>query len=200
MKEVILDKLINNVKKYKNYDNIKLKEIRYGIEVLYLTITKVIVISIITLLLGIYKEFILLLLLYSLLRLTGFGIHTNTSKQCYILSISVYIIVPYLIKITYFNNLITIILSIMSLLIIIIHAPADTEKRPLINNKKRKTLKIITSITTIVYIILIFIIKSNYYKNLLLYSIILQALAVHPIIYKLLGLRYNNYKAYKRKE
>lgn len=199
MKEVVLNNLLDLIIKYKNYNKTKLLEIRYGLEVLYLTITKFVVISIITLLLGIFKEFVLLFFIYGILRTTGFGLHTNNSKDCYIISIITYITFPILIKYLNIEELYLLITSIISLIIIIIFSPADTKKRPLINKKKRIILKIITSFISIVYIILIFIIKSNYYKNILLFSLILEALAVNPISYKLLGLRYNNHKAYNRK-
>lgn len=32
MKEVIINKAINNVQKYNNYSNTKIKEIKYGLE------------------------------------------------------------------------------------------------------------------------------------------------------------------------
>lgn len=199
MKEVVLNNLINNISKYKDYNNTKLKEIKYGLEILYLTITKFIVISIITILLGIFKEYVLLFFLYGILRISGFGLHAKTTKNCYIISIITYILFPFLIKYMPYNDLGAIILSCISFFTILLFSPADTEKRPLINKKKRTILKLITLFSTIVYIILIFIIKSQYYKKILLFSLTLESLAINPISYKFLGLKYNNYKTYNQK-
>lgn len=98
-----------------------------------------------------------------------------------------------------YNDLGAIILSCISFFTILLFSPADTEKRPLINKKKRTILKLITLFSTIVYIILIFIIKSQYYKKILLFSLTLESLAINPISYKFLGLKYNNYKTYNQK-
>ena len=48
MKNILLDSIINNIKKYYNYDEVKLKEIRYGLESLYLSLTKIIVVIILS--------------------------------------------------------------------------------------------------------------------------------------------------------
>jgi accessory gene regulator B len=80
----------------------------------------------------------------------------------------------------------------------IIYSPADTEKRPLINKKKRIVYKVVTIIISIIYISIIFIKKDIYLSKILFFSIFLETLLVLPISYKLLGLKYNNYKRYKK--
>ena len=80
----------------------------------------------------------------------------------------------------------------------ILYAPSDTYKRPLINIKHRKKLKRNSIIITILYIILIFTIKSNYIVNLILLSLIIQSFLINPFIYKIFDLPYNNYKKKKK--
>ena len=43
MKEIVINKLINIIKKYNDIDNTKLLEIKYGLETIYLTIVKTII-------------------------------------------------------------------------------------------------------------------------------------------------------------
>ena len=63
MKKRFLNSIRNSIRKqYPNYTEDKLDEIMYGIEGLYLTITKTIVIFTIALILGIVKELIFLLI------------------------------------------------------------------------------------------------------------------------------------------
>ena len=78
MKEVIVKGIMQNISKNYNYDEIKLKEIRYGIETIYLTITKLIILIIISLLIGTFKELLFFILFYSIIRSVGFGLHAKS--------------------------------------------------------------------------------------------------------------------------
>ena len=88
----------------------------------------------------------------------------------------------------------------MLLILIAIYAPSDTEKRPLIRKRKRIIYKVLTIIFTIIYIAIIVLTNNYYIKRLLFFSILLEVLLINPISYKLLGLKYNNYKEYRGKE
>ncbi|MBR4178448.1 MAG: accessory gene regulator B family protein [Bacilli bacterium] len=196
MKNKVLDFFINTIKKYYKYDDTKLLEIRYGLESLYLSILKFIIIFIISFFINTTKELCLFFLTYGILRAFAFGVHAKKSIHCWIISILSFGLIPYLIKVYNINFYIIMATSIICLLLIIIYSPADTEKRPLINKKKRLIFKILSIIVTATYIILIIIMK-DYYKNILFYSILLETIFILPITYKLLGVKYNNYKRYK---
>ena len=198
MKSRIIDRIISIIQRYYDYDEIKIKEIRYGLESIYLTIVKLLVITIISIFTHTFKELCLLFLFYGLLRTTGFGLHAKNSLECWIFTLLLFFIIPYAIKNLVIDNNYLLILSIILLPLIILYAPADTEKRPLINSKKRKIYKIITSTISIVYILIIYFYKNLYVSKILCFSILLETLLVLPISYKLLGLKYNNYKRYKK--
>ena len=51
-------------KKYPNYDDEKLEVIEYGLESLYIMVTKTIVISLIALVLNVFKEMLIIMILY----------------------------------------------------------------------------------------------------------------------------------------
>ena len=145
MKEVIINNIMLNIKNNKDYTEQKLNEIRYGLEALYLTSTKIAVIYIIAVILNSYKELTLIFLLYGTLRLTGFGIHAKSSKECWISSLLIFVPIPYLLKFIFIPKYINIILSIIGTILLLIYSPADTEKRPLIHKKKRIIYKILTT-------------------------------------------------------
>ena len=66
MKKYFINYAMNIVNSnYPNYDQDKKDEIRYGLESIYLTLTKVIVILLATLILGIFKEAVIVLLFFS---------------------------------------------------------------------------------------------------------------------------------------
>lgn len=201
MKDKIINNIMEQIKKYNDYDNTKLAEIKYGIETIYLTIVKTIVFIIIAILLKTIKELGLLMLFYGILRLTGFGVHAQKSIHCWISSITIFVIIPILIKYVNLQNYILYPLLLISFIILIVYAPADTPKRPLINKRKRIIYKILTIIISFIYVMAILCIKNNnIITNTLLYSMLLESFLVAPYTYKLFGVPYKNYKTYKRKE
>lgn len=200
MKEVIISKAITNIEKYNNYSDTKLKEIKYGLETIYLTIFKIIVITIINLILGSLKELLLIFLFYGLLRLTGFGLHAKKSLHCWIASLLMFIILPNIIDMITLPKLLQVSLSTLGLLLLARYAPADTKKRPIINKRKRIVYKVSTIFISILYILYIIFANNVYISNILMISILIQAFLVLPSSYKLFGLEYNNYKKYERRK
>lgn len=200
MKELVVNGIMNNITKYYDYDNTKISEIKYGIESLYLTITKTIIIFIISFILNITKELMLLFVFYSLIRLTGFGVHAKKSWHCWVTSLITFVLIPLLIKYVVISKQVIIISYTIFTLLLLKYAPADTEKRPLINKKKRIIYKVLTITLAITYLIYSLIYKDNtIIINTLYFSVLLEVILILPCTYKLFGVKYNNYKNYKKK-
>ena len=198
MKEIIINKAMNHIKKKGNYSEEKLAEIKYGLSTLYINITKTIVIFTLDYFLGIIKELLLILLFYGLLRLTGFGLHAKKSWQCWVGSLFTFLLLPFLVKVLTINIYVRIIISILSIIFIAIYAPADTEKRPLIRKNRRILYKIICTITAIVLTIYSFYAKNTLIQNAIFFSLILECIMTSPLTYKIFKLKYANYKNYKK--
>ena len=64
MKEKFLDFSINLIEKYQNISEGDIPKLRYGLEGLYLTFTKMIVIFLLAIVLGIFKEILILLFFF----------------------------------------------------------------------------------------------------------------------------------------
>ncbi len=197
MKALIIDSIMKNISNNYNYDKVKLSEIRYGLETLYLTITKTIVVIIISLIIGTIKELLWFMLFYGILRIVGFGLHAKKAWHCWLFSLILFSLIPYLIKTLIIDFKIQLIIFIVCIILFSIYAPADTEKRPLIHKKKRIIYKILTVIISLAYTILAYFSKSII-SNSLVFACIMQVLMILPISYKLLGLKYDNYKSYRK--
>ena len=91
-----MNMILRIVKKEKNYNEDEIEVMKYAIECIYLTGTKIIVITMLAYILGIFHEYLLFILFYAPLRLFSVGWHANTSKECWIISISAFILIPYL--------------------------------------------------------------------------------------------------------
>ena len=185
MKEIIINKAMNHIKKKGNYSEEKLAEIKYGLSTLYINITKTIVIFTLDYFLGIIKELLLILLFYGFLRLTGFGLHAKKSWQCWIGSLFTFLLLPFLVKVLSINIYVRLIISFISIIYIAIYAPADTEKRPLIRKKRRIIYKIICTITAIILTIYSFHIEDILIQNSIFFSLILECIMISPLSYKI---------------
>lgn len=200
MKKLIINKCMELVTTYnKDLSQRDIDKIKYGLEGLYLTITKLIFIIIVSIILGIWKETLLLILIFNGIRLTAFGVHAKRSIDCLISSTLFFILFPILcIKLT-IPLIVKIILFIPLTVLIGIFAPADTEKRPLINKKKRKIYKMLSIMISIIYMTIAIVIKDNTLSNCFIFAIVIQIIIMLPITYKLFGVSYNNYKTYEVK-
>ncbi len=195
MKEKFLNNSVAFITKYnKNYTEDDIDKIKYGLEGLYLTITKLIIIAFIAIILGIFKELILVLIFFNIIRYPAFGVHADKSIICLITSTTI------IIGLTLIMTQITLpiinkaTICLLCFIDYFLFAPADTVKRPLTNAKKRKYRKIASCITAMIFIILIFTIKNNQISNIILTALIIEAILINPCMYKLLDIPYNNYK------
>ena len=196
MKKFVIENSMKIISQNKNYDKIKLQEIKYGLETLYLLISKLIIIGIVAAILGIFKELIIFILIYNIIRMPSFGLHATKSWICLLTSTITFIGLPLIMKTIELNIIIKIIIGSILTITMFIFAPADTKKRPIVNKKRRKIYKAISTIIAIIYIVLSIIIKNTYISNCFIFSIILQNILISPITYKIFKLPYNNYKEY----
>lgn len=197
IKRFIIKKSLDTVSSiYPNYNTIKMDEIRYGLEAIYLSLTKVIVILLITLILGIFKEAVMLLLFFNGLRMVAFGIHASKSWMCWISSSILFIGFPYLC--IYLNLPINVHYIILGLcmLCFIWYAPADTKKRPLVRKNRRLRFKIMTILVASLYIGLFLYTDSILLKNIITSSMLIETVLIHPFTYWMFKLPYKNYERY----
>lgn len=198
MKELFVNKSISLIKKNYSYNDIMYERIRYGLEIIYLSITKIFVILLVSYLLGMLKETIILMIFSTPLRNYSYGIHAKKSWHCYVSSIFCFVLLPKLIINYNLSIILRITISIYALTSMIIYAPSDTHKRPIINTNHRKKLKYTSIIITISYIFLTILINDNYICNLIYLALVIQSTAIIPITYKIFKMPYNNYKAYQK--
>ncbi len=187
-------KIITSI--YPDINKNKLSEIIYGLESIYLSFTKTIVIILISVILNIFKETIMLLIFFNILRMFAFGIHAKESWQCWISSSIMFIGIPYLCIYTELSNIYYYILIGFSVLNFLLYAPADNVKRPLVKKHRRIKFKVLTLIVSLIYIILFFNTNDIFIKNTIVYTMLLEVVLIHPLTYRVFKLPYKNYERY----
>ena len=193
MKSLVVNSCLKYIQKYNNYSSDDIEIIKYGLEGIYLSISKVIIILILSLIIGIFKEVIIFLLLFNIIRSTAFGLHASKSYICLISSTLIFILIPYLSLYIHISSYIKCFTSILCILYIYKYSPSDTKKRPIVNRKRRFIYKFISTIICIIYSFTLLLINNSFMSNALLFSMIVECFMVSPIIYKLFKLPYNNY-------
>lgn len=187
MKRYFINLILRNEK---IRDKAKLEMIEYGLEVIYINISKLFFILIVSILLKNLKETTLLIFLLSILKLFAYGIQMDKSYKCYIFSTCIYCVFPFILNFISLKKYIFYI-TVFSLCSFILYSPSDTKNRPILD--KRLIKKILSIVVLIIYIALAFLIKSKIADYFLL-VIVIESFIIMPFIYKIFGLPYNNYK------
>lgn len=198
MKEKFINSSINFISKYQECDDLKLKRLKYGLEGIYSLIVKISVVILISIITKILTETLLFILFYAGIRTFSFGWHAKSNIACWITTLLIYnVILYFIINIDYPIYIGYIILGI-SLISMLLWAPADTPKRPLIRKKQRLKSKILSITVLVLYAVIYVTINSNPLKNIILYSLLIQTILINPVTYKITNTRFNNYKYYKK--
>ncbi|EES91624.1 accessory regulator AgrB [Clostridium botulinum] len=179
----------------KNKDDLEI--IKYGIELLFMSFTKIPIILCISCLLGILKETCFTMLIFGIIRSSASGIHAKTSFTCLISTLVAILGGIYLSLILKINLLVKIIIFIINFIIYIKYSPADTEEKPYINSEIRRKLKIRSLITITIYFIISIVVKNKFFSNIFINILWIQGILIIPITYKMFNRRYNNYEYYE---
>lgn len=197
MRDKLLNKVITLIKDRKNYDDVRISELKYGLYSMYTLFSKLFIFTIIAFLMGILKEYIIFIAFYNFLRMYGCGFHANSNFQCWLFSLFSFIVIPLISIHFFFNKLFIISISVLCSTILIKYSPADTSKKPIISRLIRRRKKILMFITCLIYLIILIFNQNRILDNLIMFSLIVETTFVSPIIYKIFKQTYNNYKYYK---
>ena len=196
MKKIVVENMMNLIKNNGQYSDEKLAEIKYGLEGLYLTFSKLIVIFLLAYLLGLIKEVLIFLIIYNVIRTTSFGLHATKSWICLLSSTIIFIGFPLLCKHLVISNDFKLIIGLILILFIYKNAPADTYKRPIVSKNRRLFFKYSSTFIAIAFVYCSILIINNFLSNCFLLSLLVQSLMISPTVYKIFNLPYNNYITY----
>ena len=197
MKELFLNKSINFITSQKPYKQEDIDKLRYGLEGIYLTFYKMIIILLVAFFLHTLKETIIFLILFNIIRYPAFGFHANTSFECLIISLILMVLLPFLLLTFNIPIIIKIVICFVCLVFFFIYAPMDTIKRPLPNKKKRRIRKFCSCLCCILYTCLMIVFKNSFINNLFFCAIVVETILILPTTYMLFKQPYNNYLNYK---
>ena len=189
-----IDKITNYViENTSEKDNDEIEIIRYGIEVLVMNISKLIVIYFIAFLGGYIKETLLATVIFGLIRRYASGLHVKGFLKCLSFSIIVFVFIVGARSFFDLSIYLRVIISLVMIAMIYLYSPADTRDKPYLDEEDRKSLRLSALIVSIIYSLIWISGILGGYSNYFITTLIAQVILINPISYKLLGLRYRNY-------
>lgn len=111
----------------------------FGIEILLITIIKYLGLFIIALLLGVVKEAITFIIAFSMLRIQAGGVHLKSFWQCFAITNIITFSCIFLVKALPINHtmIYQMIMLVISIILVLVFAPVDTENKPLSELEKK---------------------------------------------------------------
>ncbi|MBR8873160.1 histidine kinase [Staphylococcus aureus] len=176
-----IDQFATYLQKRNNLDHIQFLQVRLGMQIIVGNFFKILVTYSISIFLNIFLFTLITNLTFYLIRRHAHGAHAPSSFWCYVESIILFILLPLVIVNFHINFLIMIILTVISLGVISVYAPAATKKKPIPVRliKRKKYYAIIVSLTLF---IITLIIKEPFAQFIQL-GIIIEAITLLPIFF-----------------
>lgn len=196
MKQIFVNTCCSFVSNHEDCDELKMKKLKYGLEAIYNLISKTVILFGVALLLNIWKEYLLLILVYSIVRMYSYGIHAKTTLMCWITTTPIYIGGSLFIKYMSLPYYAIYGIAIFSFVSFLLWAPADTPAKPLIREEKRHLQKIKSCIICILLFVIQLKTTNQSIINVISYSLAIQSICINPITYYLTKTPYANYKIY----
>lgn len=176
----------------------ELEIIWYGLEGIFSTLFKTILIFIIGYCLKIILPLTLAITTFGLLRTFASGVHLKSGWTCLLFSTATFFFITYAGLYIPLTHLLKVAMFTVSFILLALYAPADTEERPLVCEKARHDLKISSLVTAgILFIIAMILPVNNIVGNIIAWSVIIESVMTTPMIYYFFNRRYRNYEYYE---
>lgn len=200
MIDKICNYLTNKIRKQiPEFTDEKAEEINYGLQLLIGELPKTFIFILISILLGVFKEFLITIIVIFPYRAFSGGFHLKTHLGCILGTSMFYCGIAYISKFSLFSYntkyILTILIWIFGILMCKLYAPADTENVPILRKKERKTKRILSYIVLTITIIIGVVIKNNTISNIIILGMLVQSIMISKLAYRITNNKYG-YEVY----
>ena len=200
----MIDKICNYLtkkirKQIPEFTDEKAEEINYGLQLLIGELPKTFIFILISILLGIFKEFLITIIVIFPYRAFSGGFHLKTHLGCILGTSMFYCGIAYISKLSLFSYntkyILTILIWIFGILMCRLYAPADTENVPILRKKERKTKRILSYIVLTITLIIGAVIKNDTISNIIILGMLVQSIMISKLAYRITNNKYG-YEVY----
>ncbi|MCR3758932.1 accessory gene regulator B family protein [Clostridium felsineum] len=184
--------------KHLKKEGIELVKLKFGLEVIFINIFKLIILFLVAYYCKLLKETVIMLVVFGCLRSNAFGLHAKNSIVCTLMSLLMFVLGGYLSRYLMFNNYIVVISFCIVILFLLKYAPGDTEAHPLVGEKLRNRLKKNAVIIGVLLMVVALIVPDKEIKTCIILSGFYETISILPITYKILKRRYKNYYEFEK--
>lgn len=200
MIDKICNYLTNKIRKQiPEFTDEKAEEINYGLQLLIGELPKTFIFILISILLGVFKEFLITIIVIFPYRAFSGGFHLKTHLGCILGTSMFYCGIAYISKFSLFSYntkyVLTILIWIFGILMCKLYAPADTENIPILRKKERKTKRILSYIVLTITLIIGVVIKNNTISNIIILGMLVQSIMISKLAYRITNNKYG-YEVY----
>ncbi len=200
MIDKICNYLTNKIRKQiPEFTDEKAEEINYGLQLLIGELPKTFIFILISILLGVFKEFLITIIVIFPYRAFSGGFHLKTHLGCILGTSMFYCGIAYISKLSLFSYntkyILTILIWIFGILMCRLYAPADTENVPILRKKERKTKRILSYIVLTITLIIGAVIKNNTISNIIILGMLVQSIMISKLAYRITNNKYG-YEVY----
>lgn len=200
MIDKICNYLTNKIRKQiPEFTDEKAEEINYGLQLLIGELPKTFIFILISILLGVFKEFLITIIVIFPYRAFSGGFHLKTHLGCILGTSMFYCGIAYISKFSLFSYnikyVLTILIWIFGILMCRLYAPADTENVPILRKKERKTKRILSYIVLTITLIIGVVIKNNTISNIIILGMLVQSIMISKLAYRITNNKYG-YEVY----
>ena len=183
--------------RYAKREGKDLQKMVLGMEILLHNIPKIFLMIAVASLLGILTETLMTWLPFAFVRRYASGLHAKTGISCTVVTLLMFVGVPYILQNVYINEAVLFLLFLIIGFGVYKYAPADTAARPLIGKKKRARLKRQAVGSIVIIFAVALVLQNGMFYALIAFGCLCALAAILPLTYKILKRRMNNYEQYE---
>ncbi|MBU3157713.1 accessory gene regulator B family protein (plasmid) [Clostridium estertheticum] len=175
----------------------EIEKVQYGFQIIIMNLFKMIILFLTAYFLKIGIYTLVAFMVFGIFRSFACGVHANTSLNCIIINYIVFLGDVFISINFSLNKSSVVIMYIISLILVSLYAPADTEERPLVSENYRKKLKIRAISVVLTFTLISLLIGNSIYMNIITIAIIEESILITPLAYIIFKKPYKNYENVK---
>ncbi|MCL1990146.1 MAG: accessory gene regulator AgrB [Defluviitaleaceae bacterium] len=180
--------MLEGLTKGRNLDRIDYLKCKLGLETFLINLSKLSVVYGLAAVVGLVWQVFIFHLAYMSIRTYAYGVHSESSLHCTIISCIILIGFPTVLLTVQLPRISFVIISVVSHFTLKKYAPAATKKNGIVhlNEERKQKLRHKALMSNFIILIVALIIPSLFIGNLLIIGNILASLMTTPVAYKLL--------------
>lgn len=151
-------------------------KLKLGLEVIFINITKMLIVYSVAYLLNLLTATIIFHLSYFLIRRSAYGVHAKTSFLCSLISVVSFVGIPYVATLITIPNALILIIYVINVAILYRFAPSLTKKGWKMNEKRKRELRNQSMLMCILLMLVTLFIPNVTIKSLITSGVTLASL------------------------